>query len=288
MSRELSEHLAPLVAIHDNDEEAKRFDNFMYGLILLSMNSQRVSSGYKKGLCNVGRGLEGIGSVPAVKPHLPLIQAIQTEEFFASNNILKFEEVRQKLRSLIRLIPKGKEHIIDTNLTDPVLQYEEGMDLDAGYDFEDYRLKVNKYINQNRNTMVIHKLVHNKPLTEGDYRELERILTVDLGNKEDYQREFGETPFGLLVRKIAKLDHDAAMEAFSGFINEENLNAQQITFVQKIISYIEQNGYMEDIGVLLRAPFDKPISFVRLFATGQQKKLVDTINQIKRNAEVVA
>ena len=288
MSRELSEHLAPLVAIHDNDEEAKRFDNFMYGLILLSMNSQRVTSGYKKGLRNVGHGLEGIGSVPAVKPHLPLIQAIQTEEFFASNDILKFEEVRQKLRSLIRLIPKGKEHIIDTNLTDPVLQYEEGMDLDAGYDFEDYRLKVNKYINQNRNTMVIHKLVHNKPLTEGDYRELERILTVDLGNKDDYQREFGETPFGLLVRKIAKLDHDAAMEAFSGFINEENLNAQQINFVQKVIAYIEQNGYMEDISVLLRAPFDKPTSFVRLFATGQQKKLVDAINQIKRNAEVVA
>lgn len=136
--------------------------------------------------------------------------------------------------------------------------------------------------------MVIHKLVHNKPLTEGDYKELERILTVDLGDKEDYQREFGETPFGLLVRKIAKLDHDAAMEAFSGFINEENLNAQQITFVQKVITYIEQNGYMEDISVLLRAPFDKPTSFVRLFATGQQKKLVDTINQIKRNAEVVA
>ena len=73
MSRELSKHLAPLVAVHDNDEEAKRFDNFMYGLILLSMNSGKVTNGYKKGLRSVGRGLEGIGSVPAVKPHLPLI-----------------------------------------------------------------------------------------------------------------------------------------------------------------------------------------------------------------------
>lgn len=287
-SRELSKHLAPLVAVHDDDEEAKRFDNFMYGMILLSMESGKVTNGYKKGLRRVGRGLEGIGSVPAVRNHLPLIREIQTEDFFSSNDILKFEETRQKLRSLIRLIPKSAERIIDTNLTDPVINYEEGVEVEAGYDFEDYRLKVNQYINQNRDTLVIHKLIHNQPLTEGDYKQLEKILTVDLGNKEDYQREFGDTPFGLLVRKIVKLDHTAAMEAFSGFINEENLNARQIAFVQKIIAYVEQNGYIEDMNILLRAPFDKPVSFVRLFAAGQQKKLVDAINRIRQNAEVVA
>jgi len=52
----------------------------------------------------------------------------------------------------------------------------------------------------------------------GDYNELERVLTSELGSREDYVREFGDTPFGLLVRKIAKLDHDAAMQAFSDFV----------------------------------------------------------------------
>ena len=288
MTRELSEHLAPLVAVHDDDEEAKRFDNFMYGMILLSMDTGKVSAGYRKGLTGVGAGLEGIGAVPAVREHLPLIREIQTPEFCASNDVLKFEEARKKLRSLIRLIPKTKERIIDTNLTDPILQYEEGVELDAGYDFEDYRLKVDRYINEHRNSLIIHKLVRNQPLTQGDYSELERILTTELGNKEDYRREFGDTPFGLLVRKIAKLDHEAAMEAFSGFINEESLNARQIAFVQKVIAYVEQNGYMEDMNILLRAPFDKPTSFVRLFAAGQQKKLVEAINRVRKNAEVVA
>lgn len=257
-------------------------------MILLSMDSGKVSAGYRKGLCSVGAGLEGIGAVPAVSKYLPLIREIQTPEFCASNDVLKFEEARKKLRSLIRLIPKTAERIIDTNLTDPVLHYEEGVVLDAGYDFEDYRLKVDRYINEHRNSLIIHKLVRNQPLTQGDYRELERILTTELGNKEDYQREFGDTPFGLLVRKIAKLDHEAAMEAFSGFINEENLNARQIAFVQKVIAYVEQNGYMEDMNILLRAPFDKPTSFVRLFAAGQQKKLVEAINKVRQNAEVVA
>ena len=61
-------------------------------------------------------------------------------------------------------------------------------------------------MNENRNRLVIYKLTHNQKLTKEDYDELERILTVELGNKEDYQREFGETPFGLMIRKIAKLD----------------------------------------------------------------------------------
>lgn len=134
--------------------------------------------------------------------------------------------------------------------------------------------------------MVIYKLTHNQKMTQMDYQELERILTVELGDKEDYQREFGNTPFGLLIRKIAKLDHEAAMAAFSEFINEENLTAQQIHFVQRIISYIENNGYMENPTVLLRAPFDRPIPFFRLFAEDQQNKLINVINQIKNNAEL--
>ena len=59
------------------------------------------------------------------------------------------------------------------------------------------------------------------------------MLTSELGSKEDYKREFGDTPFGLLIRKIAKLDHEAAMQAFSAFINDQSLNQKQISFCKK-------------------------------------------------------
>ena len=42
---------------------------------------------------------------------------------------------------------------------------------------------------------------------------------------------------------MAKLDHEAAMQAFSKFINDESLNAKQIAFVQKVIHYIEPVSY---------------------------------------------
>ena len=286
--KELAEHIAPIVVSHDEDEYAKQFDAFMYGMILVSLDNGQATKRMVKRLHAYARGLESIGSIAAVKPHLPLIRSTQDPSFVSSNDILKFEEVREKLRSLIRLIPREQEQDVDTSLSNPEIGREEGVELDAGYDFEDYRQKVNQYVHSNRNMLVIHKLTHNQKLTQGDYKELERILTVELGNKEDYKREFGDTPFGLLIRKIAKLDHDAAMEAFSGFINEENLTAQQIYFVQQIISYVENNGYMEDAGVLLRAPFDRPVPFFRLFKEEQQKKLIVAINEIRANAEVAA
>ena len=220
----LMREVAPLISLDDKDEAAKRFDNFVYGLVLCELVKFLVD------------GVEG------QKP-------------------------------------------IYTALADPVLEQTEGKALDSGYDFGEYRERVNRYIMEHRNdTLAIHKLTQNIPLSQGDYIELEHIFTSELGSKEDYALEFKDTPFGLLVCKVAKLDHEAAMQAFSKFINDESLNAKQIAFVQKVIHYIEQNGYVESKAVLMKPPFDQPILFTRLFDGKTGSELMDTINSVKENA----
>src|SRR5690606_31706637 len=128
------------------------------------------------------------------------------------------------------IVDGGKHRIIYTNLQDEVLGERIGEKLDAAYDFEDYRLKVNRYIENNKAHLAIHKVRNNMPLTSSDYTSLEHIFTGELGTAEDYEREFKDTPFGLLVRKAAKLEHDAAMQAFSTFINDQSLTRTQIVF----------------------------------------------------------
>lgn len=220
----LMREVAPLISLDDKDEAAKRFDNFVYGLVLCELVKFLVD------------GVEG------QKP-------------------------------------------IYTALADPVLEQTEGKALDSGYDFGEYRERVNRYIMEHRNdTLAIHKLTQNIPLSQGDYIELEHIFTSELGSKEDYAREFRDTPFGLLVRKVAKLDHEAAMQAFSKFINDESLNAKQIAFVQKVIHYIEQNGYVESKAVLMKPPFDQPILFTRLFDGKMGGELMETIDAVRENA----
>ena len=283
---ELLSQLAPLVYLKDTDEFAKRFDNFMYGLMLAHAEQMPAFRYARKQLCEMASLLEQKISIPQVREKLPLIREIQCDAFWKANDLLLLEKVRRELRELIKFLEESgdrEKHIV-TRLTDPVIDRKEGALLDAAYDFEDYRAKVNRYVNENGDTLAIHKLTHNIPLTDGDYQELERVLTSELGSRQDYEREFGDTPFGLLIRRIAKLDHDAAMQAFSAFINDESLNQKQIAFVRKIINHIERNGYMENVSLLTKPPFDKPVSFLKLFDAKTRTALMSAINTVRDNA----
>ena len=74
------------------------------------------------------------------------------------------------------------------------------------------------------------------------------------------------------------------MDAFSSFINDESLNQKQIAFVHKIINHVEQNGYMENITELQKPPFDKPVSFIKLFDAKKRAAIMNTIQSITENA----
>lgn len=287
---ELLAQIAPLVRLQDTDEFAKRFDNFMYGLMLAHVEQLPARKRLKNQLCDMAVLLERKVSIPQIKEKLSVLREIQTDAFWEANDILLFEQVRKELRELIKFLDEGGDPAkrIVTKLTDPVIDCQEGVPLDRDDDFGNYKDKVNRYINEHGNTLAIHKLTHNIPLSKGDYQELERVFTSELGSKEDYTREFGDTPFGLLIRKIAKLDHEAAMQAFSTFINDQSLNQKQIAFVNKIIHHIELNGYMENVAELTKPPFDKPTSFVKLFDAKTRTALMETIDQVRENAVQIA
>ena len=71
--------------------------------------------------------------------------------------------------NLIRFLDEdgGEQKRIVTKLTDPIIDSQEGVQLEAAYDFEDYRAKVNRYVNEHGHTLAIHKLTHNIPLVYG-------------------------------------------------------------------------------------------------------------------------
>ncbi len=284
---DLIKQIAPLINSRDTDEFAKRFDNFMYGMMLANMEDLPRMRHLKEELRGTAGLLEKKANIPQVQQKMGLIKEIQTDEFWQNISILTLEDVRSELRGLMQfLVGNDAMPMIFTRLEDPVLERQEGRTLEAAYDFEDYRKKVNRYLEEHKNDPVIYKLNHNEPLTQEDYNELERIFTRELGNQEDYKREFRDTPFGLLVRKIAKLDHDSVMKAFSSFINDQNLNQKQISFIHKIISHIENNGYISDVRILVEPPFDRPHSFFQLFGEKDQKTIVETIEKIRKNALV--
>ena len=130
--------------------------------MLASMEQMPSFKRAKKVLCEIAGLLSRKISIPQVKEKLDFIQEIQTDEFWKVNDVLQFERVRQKLRELMRFLDQDQGgRTITTHLTDSIIDQQEGVQLDAAYDFEDYREKVNRYIGEHGNTLAIHKLTHN-------------------------------------------------------------------------------------------------------------------------------
>lgn len=90
---ELAQKIAPLICLDDTDESAKRFDNFMYGLILEHLEKKSSFRQTKKRLQAVATRLERKASISQVKEKLQLIRAIQDDEFFRLNDTIIFEKV---------------------------------------------------------------------------------------------------------------------------------------------------------------------------------------------------
>ncbi len=255
---------------------------------LTAVRLQRGQKKYRNDLQKVLGSLESHSTIPQIQAKLTLIQRAQTEDYQKNCTILDLEQLRAELRDLIQfIIGESTKKLIYTDLEDKFGEPKAGETIDDGYDYEDYKLKVNRYIEEHKDETAIFKLRNNLPLTSDDYQALTAILMKDLGNPEDYQREFGDTPLGLLVRKAAKMERDAAMQAFSSFINEQNLNQQQIVFVHKIVDYVVENGYIESIKVLMLPPFDKPQNFLRLFSDAERKRLMQIVDSIRDNAVLV-
>src|SRR5665811_141341 len=77
---------------------------------------------------------------------------------------VSFTLINHKLdkRSLIKfMIDEGERNPIYTNLADIIMEVKEGEGMDRAYDFEDYKLKVNRYIEKNRDHLAIYKLRNN-------------------------------------------------------------------------------------------------------------------------------
>ena len=77
-----------------------------------------------------------------------------------------------------------------------------------------------------------------------------------------------------------------AYAAFAAFIAKERPNAEQIHFIEQVVDYVVENGYVNNVLDLMKAPFDRPYKFSVIFTREEQLEFVKIINQIKDNAVI--
>ena len=286
---QLQEHIAPLIVIEKDNELAKRFDYLMYSIELAELqgrnalrNIKIVNSTASKLTCKY--------TIPQVRAKQEVIEQVLKQDFWEKASIKDMETIRVAFRELVQYLDSKGRVEYYTDFEDNIVSMTEGEPLYISNDLQSYRQKVEFYLKEHKDNLCVYKLRNNKKLTISEMHELERILWNELGSREEYRKEYGETPVGVLIRRIVGVDKAVVNEAFSEFLTEEHLNLNQLRFVRMIVDYISANGMIENNAVLMNEPFKSVGSISLLFKEdkGSASKIMQIVEDIRRNAIDIA
>ena len=119
--------------------------------------------------------------------------------------------------------------------------------------------------------------------------DLEDLLWNRLGTEEQYHNEYQNQPLGEFVRKVVGMDKESLNRAFARYIDQENLNENQIYFVKQLIDYLSINGTLKDSRVLTGPPFSNKGNVYTLFGKDMDiwTKIQSAVAEINRNGSMI-
>jgi len=286
---QIETHLSDLPSPEKVNEVVRRFDLMMLKLQIathLKLNSEK---GFHEKLIGIAERLSEKYTIPQVLRSTKLIENLKDPNFYSDLKQRRLNEIREEIRELVQYLESREQEPFYTNFTDSKAEVKDGATIYNTANSSLYKKRVEAYIRENRNLLVISKLNTNLPITEDELKQLETVLFdgADRGSIEDFQKTYGNEPLGKFVRSIIGLEVTAAQEAFATFLQSGNFTANQITFIQKIIEFLSTNGTI-DKRMLFESPFtDSHQDGVSgIFDDGDAVRIISIIDTINANAGV--
>lgn len=284
-------HLVPYS--DDTDEMAKRFDLNSYKLQSAILKNTTNQTKIIENMIGIGNRLLSKRNVPVVAAKEAIIREVASSEFWSNVSLSAVDHVRKELRDLIHLL--REENIINPIYTDlnDILAADRVVEYDIVKNFKNlqsYRDRVEAFIRKNKNHLVIDKLYRNLPINSFELNQLEEYLIEEtLDSKEKFVQEYGEQPLGSFIRRIIGLDQESINQHFAAFINEGNLSAKQIKFLDTVIRYFVKNGFLETSN-LTEPPFTNidDSGIIGIFDDNDTTKLINLIREVNNNADIGA
>src|SRR6266481_999483 len=288
---ELTEEVAGLPSeLVDDDLEAKQFDLLMLRLQLGLLRHERQFPKWMAEVREIAGALEEKASIPMVRAELELIIEVTTDEFWQDVTAPMLENVRRRLRSLVKFIDKAKRPMIYTDFQD-FMGEETEIELPgigSSHDVERFRDKTEQFLKAHADDPVIHKLRWNEPLNKSDLDALEKMLVkAGTGTEEDIRQVKTDGGLGLFVRRIVGMDREAAKRAMDVFLSGKTLNATQIQFMNRVTDYLTQSGWL-DPSQLYESPFTdfSPNGVEGVFPPEHVTQLISVLGELRQRAAV--
>lgn len=228
-----------------------------------------------------------------VNKELEIIQEIQTDDFWCNVTISDLENVRIRLRDLIKFLDKEQREMVVTNFEDESITNIQPQTVPNPVpciDMERYEKKVKAFLLEHKDMLALYKLQHNKKLTYADIEQLQKILeqSSDIVSIENLHNLQGGLGLGEFIRKIIGLDVESIKEVFAEYLDNNKFNSNQIRFIEMIIEYLRVNGTMLDLSILYEQPFtySNTDGIDGVFSSNDSDKIIHLIKTINDNAVI--
>ena len=277
----MEQELCPLLYRDKTDFSAMGFDALIYAAQkawLIGKPNPRAYTAIRLKVDQVSRH----GNLPQVSVKIPLITSVLTEGILEHSDLMQLEDIRKELRDLMNLTKDQGGPRFTTNFIDEITNTETRPMEEGPSKFTRYRERLNRYLKDHSDVECIRKIHENEQLTSDDIKELERILYEEIGSKEECVAEYPDKPIIRLVRETVGLDKDAAWKTLWQFIDETDLNDDQLYFLKQIVEHVSRNGII-DKTVLTQEPFNAHGDITMLFGDRMDqwasiKKAIGLIN----------
>ena len=255
----LKNDIAPMLAKNTLEPTAKMFDALIL-YIELSYVGGEVNADKK--IAQVQKVAEILiekkATLPQVQAKMETLKEVLSVAAWENVSLQWLEKVRKDLRELMQFLKgeKGKWFIIDVGdvITDD--GEAEGITMRVSY-----KQRIIDFLAANRSLPVLKKIYNLEQLSAEDINELERILWSELGSKEDYAKYTQNMLFGgnvaAFIRSLIGVDRREALNKFSEFLSDNELNAEQEEFLNTIVQYVCENGDITKEIVVNESPFDE-------------------------------
>ena len=175
----LQREVAGLPSEVETDEiESRMFDLTALRIQLaLAEGNMSAVENHRQRMVDIAIQLEEKTTIPVVKAQLEYLASMQESGFWEGIDLHGLEELRLRVRRLVPFLDKKKQKIVYTDFQDQVTGVREEevvyMPKMTGVQFEK---KVQAYLENHLDHIVIHRLRSNQPLTATDLLGLERTL----------------------------------------------------------------------------------------------------------------
>ena len=171
--------------IETDDIESRLFDLTALKMQLaLAEGDMGTLERQRRRVVEIASLLEEKSTIPAVKAQLAYLASVRESAFWEGIALNGLEELRLRLRGLMPFLDKKTRTIVYTDFHDEITAVRE----DAAIYLPkmtgvQYEKKVQEYLKNHLDHIVIHRLRTNQPLTATDLRGLEQTL-VEIGEDD--------------------------------------------------------------------------------------------------------